>query len=123
MTGYEMVLLARAVDACDRRCAELDVSPPAPHVPIWGVSVHHRVPSAGPDVYEEGDTLGGALRALLRDLGEDAPDEQTWRDALIDAWADGLGFRDDDGVWHPGATEAHANQVNRFLALLEGRGS
>ena len=83
MDAYTLHLLGMAVEACDHRGATLTVSPPAEWVPIWGVSVHHRIPANGPELYEEGPTLADALAALLRDLGVEVPERPDGR--VIDA--------------------------------------
>jgi hypothetical protein len=119
MTGREMVLLAKAVEACDGNRWRMHFGP---HDDSWHVSLHS---SSG--AYRGswgGPTLADALRALLADLGVPVSPPDVWREVLIQAWAGpNEGFRDEDGVWHPGATQGHAREVDRFLDLLERGGA
>lgn len=66
----EALLLLQATAACKRQRLTLELSSPAVHVPIWGVSTHSRsMEDQSCQVYEEGDTLTEALTGLLDALG------------------------------------------------------
>lgn len=63
-----------------------------------------------------------AARLVAAAASNGADDQNGLRSKLIAMFAEeaGGGFRDDDGVWHAGATEQDAHMADRVLAVLHG---